>query len=126
MKERLPTNRMLRGIPALLVGALLAVSTGACHKPATTAADTGLREAFKDGSADAKRMADAAADALQKQDRPQAFLLLQNLSAAADLTPEERRAAAKAAADMRAQLAKAATNGDQEAAALMNAYRQSK
>jgi len=119
-------NRMLRGAATFLAAAWLAVFTGACHKPATTAADTGLREAFKDGSADAKRMADAAADALQKQDRPQAFLLLQNLSAAADLTPEERRAAAKAAADMRAQLAKAATNGDQEAAALLQAYRSSK
>jgi len=117
---------MLCGIPALLVGSLLAIFTGACHKSATTAADAGLQDAFKDGSPEARRMADAAADALQKQDRPQALLLLQNLSSAPDLTPEERRAAAKVAADMRAQLAKAATNGDQEAAALLQAYRSSK
>ena len=126
MKERRPTNRMLRCVSTLLVGSLLAIFTGACHKSATTAANASLQDAFKDGSPEARRMADAAADALQKQDRAQAFLLLQNLSSSAELTPEERRAAAKASADMRAQLARAATNGDQEAAALMQAYRSSK
>jgi len=115
---------MPRCLTALLAGGLLASFTAACHRSAPTNAS--LQDAFKDGSPEARHMAEAAADALQKQDRPQAFLLLQNLSSSADLTPEERRAAAKAAADMRAQLAKAATNGDQEAAALLQAYRSSK
>jgi hypothetical protein len=126
MMKRLLLRRVLRCLASVLVGSLLAGFTAACHKSATTATDASLQDAFKDGSPEAKRLADAAADALQKQDRPQAFLLLQNLSASTDLTPEERRAAAKAAADMRAQLAKAATNGDQEAAALLQAYRSNK
>ena len=116
---------------AVLTGTLLiGLSTGCTKKPdgPPTAAELegNLRTAFKDGSAGARQMADAAVTALEKQDRAQAFTLLNGLSAAPDLTSEQREAAARAAGAMRERLAKEAAQGDQEAAALMQAYRSGK
>jgi hypothetical protein len=124
-------NKPTRFALAALTGALLLGLNAGCTKkpdgPATSAELPGnLREAFKDGSAAAKQMADAAATALEKQDRAQAFTLLNGLSTAPDVTPEQRQAASRAAAAMRERLAKEAAQGDQEAAALMQAYRSSK
>ncbi len=114
----------------LLTGALLAGFGAGCSKKPAAATpaelEASLRDAFKDGAEGARKMADAAADALQKQDRAQAFALLNGLSSAPELSPEQRQAAAHAATAMREQLAKDAAKGDQEAAALMQAYRSSK
>lgn len=116
---------------ALLCGALLAAMSAGCSKqpPATPSleqTEAGLRDAFKDGAAGAKELADSAAEALEKQDRPKAFAILNSLTTSPELTPEQRMAASSAAAALREQLAQAAAKGDQEAADLMQAYRTSK
>ena len=124
-------DKLIRFTSALLTGALLAgLSAGCTQKPVRPATSPELkgtlRTAFKDGSAQAKEMADAAESALENQDRARAFALLNGLSAAVDLTPEQRQASTHAASVMREELAKDAAKGDQEAASLLQAYRSNK
>lgn len=116
------------GLELLLSGALLAGAMAGCSKqrPASAEWEKDLRAAFKDSSKGAKEAADAAASASEQQERGRALLLLNALSTAPDVTPEQRAAASHAAATMRQELAKAAAQGDKEAAALMQAYRSSK
>ena len=122
-------SRTLAGRTLAFVGAVTAAALVGCSRQtpaAPVSPEANLRDVMKGAPAEAQQMADAAASAVEKQEPGEAFVVVNKLATAPDLTPEQRQAAFQAAATLREQLARAAANGDPRATALLDAYRASK
>jgi len=74
-----------------------------------------LDNAFGKASAEDKALAMAAQQAIQKDEQTVALEMLEALSRKAELTPEQREAAARSALSVRSKLLDAASKGDQAA-----------
>lgn len=122
-------DRGLRWGLVLLTALCLATGCHKHHAPAPTDAaqtETALHGAFDQATGQTKALAESAAAALQAQHTSEAFLRLNALCARTDLNPQQREAAVKAMVAVNGQLQQQAQRGDQGAANLLKAYRQSK
>ena len=120
-----------RTILALAAGILVATSAG-CGRSGGGVAKTpeqakeAIQQAFAGAPSDVKAMVGDVEAAMKANEDAKAFLQLGNLSARADLTAEQRGAAAQAMLTVNQKLSAAAANGDRDAAALLDSYRSSK
>jgi hypothetical protein len=83
---------------------------------------TVMNKAFDQSTQDARKTESDYVAAMQGNDPATAFLKLQSLSARADLTSEQRSAAARAMATTFQQLRIAADGGNTQAKAVMHQY----
>jgi hypothetical protein len=114
--------------PILSLCFVLAVASGCSRNraPAPLPADQApavVEKAFKEADPQVKTAATEVVEALQRKDHIKAFFELQDLSSRSDLTPEQREAASRSMLSVNEQLRSAASQGDQQAAEALQAYR---
>lgn len=121
-------------VPAACAGTLLLVLTAGCGSgnnppPAATTPEQAvptMEATFEGAPEEARQEVQTAITAIQSQDDTAAYLSLESLSQKKELTPEQRQAMTEAWMAVNRRLAAAASNGNENAEALLNRYRSSK
>ncbi len=126
LKSMPPKVASLSG--ALLV-AFLAVSCGKSGPPPPLALDqipSAMNRAFSRARPDLKELSERAVSSLQNHEPGKALMVIEGLSAAPDLTKEQREVAARALLTINQELQAAQARGDKQAAELLRACQRSR
>jgi len=89
-------------------------------------ATTNLQNSFSKAGTEEKEMANSVASAMAENNYSKAYVAMQQLNSSSRLTPEQRELMAKQQAALMHKLREAETQGDKNAAELMQHYRATK